>query len=65
MYDERLKQYQSYNAFTQIINKVAADIQFPLYDEENDVPDDPNAYGIAKWMEGDKHVLIYDKFDIL
>ena len=64
MYDERLKQYQSYNAFTQKINKVAADIQFPLYDEENDVPDDPNAYGIAKWMEGDKHVLIYDKFDI-
>ena len=64
MYDERLKQYQSYNAFTQKINKVAVDIQFPLYDEENDVPDDPNAYGIAKWMEGDKHVLIYDKFDI-
>ena len=64
MYDERLKQYQSYNAFTQKINKVAADIQFPLYDEVNDVPDDPNAYGIAKWMEGDKHVLIYDKFDI-
>ena len=64
MYDERLKQYQSYNTFTQKINKVAADSQFPLYDEENDVPDDPNAYGIAKWMEGDKHVLIYDKFDI-
>lgn len=64
MYDERLNQYQSYNAFTQKINKVAADIQFPLYDEENDVPDDPNAYGIAKWMEGDKHVLVYDKFDI-
>jgi dipeptidyl aminopeptidase/acylaminoacyl peptidase len=64
MYDEQLKQYQSYNALTQKINKIAADIQYPLYDEENDVPDDPNAYGIAKWMEGDKHVLIYDKFDI-
>ena len=64
MYDEQLKQNQSYNALTQKINKVAVDIQFPLYDEENDVPDDPNAYGIAKWMEGDKYVLIYDKFDI-
>jgi dipeptidyl aminopeptidase/acylaminoacyl peptidase len=64
MYDEQLKQYQSYNSLTQKINKIAADIQFPLYDEENDVPDDPNAYGIAKWMEGDKYVLVYDKFDI-
>ena len=35
-----------------------------LYDEENDVPDDPNAYGIAKWMKDDKHFLVYDRYDI-
>lgn len=33
-------------------------------DEDNDVPDDPNAYGIAGWTTGDKNVLIYDRYDI-
>jgi hypothetical protein len=35
-----------------------------LVDEENDVPDDPSAYGIAAWTEEDKTVLIYDRYDI-
>jgi hypothetical protein len=33
-------------------------------DEENDVPDDPGAYGIAGWEKDDKNVLIYDRYDI-
>lgn len=36
----------------------------PFYDELNDVPDYPNAYGLAAWMKDDRYVLIYDRYDI-
>jgi hypothetical protein len=64
LYNEIKKQYRVYNSATQQITLVAKDIPFALYDEENDVPDDANAYGIAKWMEADKYVLIYDRYDV-
>ena len=35
-----------------------------MFDEENDVPGDPSAYGIAKWIEADAAVLIYDRYDV-
>ena len=33
-------------------------------DEENDVPDQPDPYGIAGWTTDDASVLIYDRYDI-
>jgi dipeptidyl aminopeptidase/acylaminoacyl peptidase len=35
-----------------------------FYDEENDVPDEPYAYGSVGWTENDKAFLIYDAYDI-
>lgn len=64
VYDEDKKQYSCYDADSNKIKPVAKDIPYPLYDEENDVPDAPNAYGIVKWMENDKYVLIYDRYDL-
>ena len=64
MFDEKKRNYNSYNAETKQIVAIAKDIKFPLYDVENDVPDDPNAYGIMGWTENDAAVLIYDQFDI-
>ncbi|MBS1975224.1 MAG: S9 family peptidase, partial [Bacteroidetes bacterium] len=64
LYDDKQKNYSCYNSKTGQLYKVAADIKAPLYDEENDVPDDPPPYGIAKWMEADQYVLIYDRYDI-
>ncbi|MFY7651448.1 MAG: alpha/beta hydrolase family protein [Chitinophagaceae bacterium] len=64
LYQEKKRAYVAYEAATGNLNKVATDIKFPLYDEENDVPDDPNAYGIAKWVnDNDANVIIYDKYD--
>ncbi|NDV83211.1 S9 family peptidase [Bacteroides sp. 51] len=37
---------------------------FTAWDEENDVPDYPDAYGIAGWTHGDESILIYDRYDI-
>ena len=37
---------------------------FLAWDEENDVPDYPNAHGTAGWTERDESLLIYDRYDI-
>ncbi len=63
-FDERKQHYYVYSAENGQLYPVAADITTKLYDEENDVPDDPNAYGVVKWMENDRYVLLYDRYDI-
>jgi len=40
------------------------EIKFPLYDELNDMPDDPPSLGIAGWLDDQKHLLVYDRYDI-
>ncbi|HLK28419.1 MAG TPA: prolyl oligopeptidase family serine peptidase [Puia sp.] len=64
LYNDKQKGYSVYNSETNQLYKVAADIKVPLYDEENDVPDDPQPYGIAGWEKDDKHIYIYDRYDI-
>ena len=63
-YDEPQKKYFAYNAITGKTIPIAKDIKTSLFDEENDLPDDPNAYGIAKWMDNNQEVLMYDRYDI-
>jgi len=64
MYDDRKRGYWVYNSTTKQLYKIGADIKYPLYDEENDVPDDPAPYGIAEWEKNDKYIYIYDRYDI-
>jgi dipeptidyl aminopeptidase/acylaminoacyl peptidase len=64
LYDDRQRGYSIYDATTGAVQKAGADIRTPLYDEENDVPDDPAPYGIAGWEKGDRHVFVYDRYDI-
>lgn len=33
-------------------------------DEQNDIPALPRAYGLAGWLEGEKGILLYDRYDI-
>jgi dipeptidyl aminopeptidase/acylaminoacyl peptidase len=39
-------------------------VSVKLYDEENDVPDEPYPYGAVGWTENDKAFLVYDAYDI-
>lgn len=39
-------------------------IDFPLYDEMHDMPQNPDGYGIAGWTTDDKFAILYDKFDL-
>ncbi len=64
IYDQVKRSYSVYNSEAQKLYAVGADIKTALYDEDNDVPDDPGTYGIVKWTEGDKYVLINDRYDV-
>ena len=35
-----------------------------FFNEESDVPDYPDEYGLAGWLQHDDAVLVYDRFDI-
>jgi len=64
LYDKKTmlwKTYQVANGKTTVLN---AGMTVKFYDEENDMPDDPNSYGIAGWMAEDKAVFLYDRYDI-
>lgn len=64
LYHDRARYYTAYNAATHNSYRVAADIKLPLYDEDNDVPEDPEPYGIMGWEKDDRYVYVYDRYDI-
>jgi dipeptidyl aminopeptidase/acylaminoacyl peptidase len=43
---------------------LTSSISYPLHDELNDSPSDPRPYGLAGWADDNRHVLIYDRYDI-
>lgn len=61
-YEHTSKNYFVYDGDS--ARNITAKIKVPLYDEENDSPDDPNPYGIMSWHEGDSAVYIYDRYDV-
>ncbi|MES2883033.1 MAG: prolyl oligopeptidase family serine peptidase, partial [Bacteroidota bacterium] len=62
LYDNKAKNYFAWDA--KGLKNITAKIKVPLYNEENDVPDDPNAYGVMGWHEGDSAVYVYDRYDV-
>lgn len=63
-YDKKKMLWNTYEVATGKITTLNTGMAIKFYDEENDVPDEPNSYGIAGWTEDDKAVLLYDRFDI-
>jgi dipeptidyl aminopeptidase/acylaminoacyl peptidase len=63
-YDKKTMIWKTYQVATGKITILNAGMTVKFYDEENDVPDDPNSYGIGGWTEEDKTVLLYDRYDI-
>lgn len=63
-YDGAAKNYFTYNVATGAIKNVTKGITVPLYDDEDDHPDQPGSFGTAGWVEGDEAVLINDRYDI-
>ena len=43
---------------------LTAKLPVKFWDEDNDTPSTPPPYGLGGWTKDDKHVLLYDHFDI-
>jgi dipeptidyl aminopeptidase/acylaminoacyl peptidase len=63
-YDWPKRQWFTYNVANSVIVGITKDIKVPLWDEEDDHPDDPSPHGLMRWQEADKYVYIYDKYDV-
>jgi len=45
-------------------NRLTDNHTVPFFNEETDVPDYPNPYGVAGWLENDAALLHYDRYDL-
>lgn len=46
------------------VRNLTNQLDVPFFNEDHDYPRKPPGYGLAGWVENDKAVLIYDKYDI-
>ncbi|HZX10622.1 MAG TPA: prolyl oligopeptidase family serine peptidase, partial [Acidobacteriota bacterium] len=58
------KHWHLFDTSTHETRNLTQDIKVPFYDEDHDYPSKVPGYGVAGWLEQDKAVLIYDKYDI-
>lgn len=61
-YEHGDKQYHTWADGKEAI--ISKGIKAALYDEENDVPDDPNPYGVMAWTKDGRTLFVYDRYDI-
>jgi dipeptidyl aminopeptidase/acylaminoacyl peptidase len=63
-FDLEKQNWYSYTITTGQKNNLTSTTHTKMGDELNDVPDYASDYGLAGWLQGDKAVLIYDRYDI-
>ncbi|HEY6062396.1 MAG TPA: S9 family peptidase, partial [Chitinophagaceae bacterium] len=61
-YDRKARNYFAWDGAT--TKNITEKIKVPLWNEENDSPDEPNNYGMMGWHEGDSAVYVYDRYDV-
>ncbi|MFL5738963.1 MAG: alpha/beta hydrolase family protein [Flavisolibacter sp.] len=62
LYDSKAKNYFCWNG--KQLKNISSGIKVPLYNEENDVPDNPAPYGVMGWHEKDSFVYVYDRYGV-
>lgn len=63
-WDSEKKKWALRSGTGEILKMLSVPGDFPQYDELNDTPSDPEPYGFAGFTEGEKQVLVYDRYDI-
>jgi dipeptidyl aminopeptidase/acylaminoacyl peptidase len=63
-YDWKQRNYFAYDIASGKTINATKDIKVPMWDEEDDHPDDPPPHGAMGWQENDAFMYVYDKFDI-
>jgi dipeptidyl aminopeptidase/acylaminoacyl peptidase len=63
-YDWKERNWYSYSIAGGTTANVTKGIPVPLFDEEDDHPDDAPPHGYMGWLKDDVKVYVYDKYDI-
>ena len=63
-YDWKDRNWYTYSIASGTTANVTKGIPTPLYDEEDDHPDDAPPHGYMGWLKDDVTIYIYDKYDI-
>ena len=63
-YDWKKRHYFIYDIANGKTTNATQLIPVPLWDEEDDHPDDPPPHGVMGWHEQDAFFYVYDKYDI-
>lgn len=63
-YDWKGRNWYTYEIASGKTRNITTGIKVPLYDEVDDHPDDPPPHGTMGWLEGDRFVYLYDRYDI-
>lgn len=63
-YDLQARQWMLYNVARGETRQLTADIDVNWWDEDDDHPMMPEPYGLAGWTQGDRDVMVYDRYDI-
>jgi dipeptidyl aminopeptidase/acylaminoacyl peptidase len=63
-YDGTTKHYFAYNVKTGVTKNISKKVTTPLFDDEDDHPDEPPSFGTIGWIEDDVALLVNDRYDI-
>ncbi len=63
-WDYKDQEWHAYDNKQQTKVNLTADIPVNFFNEKHDTPSNPRGYGIAGWSSDDKHIFIYDAYDI-
>ncbi|MCB8963739.1 MAG: S9 family peptidase [Bacteroidales bacterium] len=63
-YNDANNAWCSWSAKDKKVTCLTANLGVNLFDEDNDMPIIPNPYGFAGWVDGDKYMVIYDRYDL-
>ena len=58
------KDWNCYSVATGAKVNLTKNLGVNFFNEDNDTPELPNAYGVAGWTKDDRDLLIYDRFDV-
>lgn len=63
-YDMAARHWFSYQVNGGVVRNISAGIPAAMFDEEDDHPDAPDAYGSGGWLQDDRRILLYDRYDV-
>lgn len=64
IFDREKGKWFSYNVKTKLALPLNSELPVSFVDEEFDMPDFPDPYGIASWTDNDESVIIKDRYDL-